>query len=147
MNLLDVGMNINLNKLEMKNILKTGIVLYLSLIVSACNNKSKIMEQNPTDKTTLIVTSSPNLNEMEELKKYVQGVMPLLLNLGGTVIKRSKLTNKYHGKQSFVFLLVMDFPSKEKLTEMFDSDTYKALIPSRNKGFTDIIILYAEDLE
>jgi len=105
------------------------------------------MEQKENDKTTLIVTSSPNLNEMEELKKYVQGVMPLLLNLGGTVIKRSKLTDTYHGEQSFVFLLVMDFPSKKALTEMFDSEAYKSLIPNRNKGFTDINILYAEDLE
>jgi len=133
-----------------KHILKIGIVLCISLIISSCNTsntKSKIMEQKETDKTTLIVTSSPNLNEMEELKKYVQGVMPLLLNLGGKVIKRSKLTDTYHGKQSFVFLLVMDFPSKKALTEMFDSEAYKSLIPNRNKGFTDINILYAEDLE
>jgi len=134
----------------MKYILKIGIVLCISLIISSCNTsntKSKIMEQKKTDKTTLIVTSSPNLNEMEELKKYVQGVMPLLLNLGGTVIKRSKLTDTYHGERSFVFLLVMDFPSKKALTKMFDSEAYKALIPNRNKGFTDINILYAEDLE
>lgn len=132
----------------MKNILKVGITLCLSLIISSCNNsKNKTMEQNPTDKTTLIVTSSPNLEEIGELKKYVQEVMPLLLNLGGTVVKRSKLTDTYHGKQPFVFLLVMDFPSKKELTKMFDSDTYKALIPMRDKGFSDINILYAEDLE
>ncbi len=130
--------------------MKIELVLCFSIMIFSCNtssNKSKNMEQKLTDKTTLIVTSSPNLNEMEELKKYVQGVMPLLLNLGGTVVKRSKLTDTFYGKQSFVFLLVMDFPSKEKLTKMFDSDAYKALIPKRDKGFNDINILYAEDLE
>lgn len=134
----------------MKNILNVGIALCLTLATYSCNNsnnKSKTMEQNPTDKTTLIVTSSPNPNEMAALKEYVQGVMPLLFNLGGTVVKRSKLTDSYHGEQSFVFLLVMDFPSKKELTEMFDSDAYKALIPNRDKGFTYINILYAEDLE
>lgn len=134
----------------MKYILKIGILLGSILLIFSCNtvkNKSTLMEQKPTDKTTLIVTSSPNLNEMGELKKYVQGVMPLLLNLGGTVVKRSKITEAYHGKQSFVFLLVMDFPSKKELTKMFNSEEYKALIPNRNKGFTDITILYGEDLE
>jgi len=134
----------------MKYTIKIGITLFTSLLIISCNlskNKSKNMEQKETDKTTLIVTSSPNPSEMEELKKYVQGVMPLLLNLGGTVIRRSKITDTYHGEQSFVFLLIMDFPSKKALTEMFDSETYKTLIPHRSKGFSDINILYAEDLE
>jgi len=96
---------------------------------------------------TLVVTSSPNPEELQSLQAYVEGVMPLLLNLGGTVIKRSKITDVYHGKQSFTFLLVMDFPSQKALTEMFDSEEYKALIPKRNKGFIDIDILYAEDLK
>jgi uncharacterized protein (DUF1330 family) len=104
-------------------------------------------EFNMTDKTTLIVTSSPNLKEQESLKKYVVAVMPLLLNLGGTVVKRSMITDTYHGKNNFTFLLVMDFPSKQALTNMFDSDTYKALIPEREKGFENINIFFADNLE
>jgi len=138
----------------MKYTSKIGIALFTSILILSCNlskNKSKNMEQKITDKITLIVTSSPNPtpnpNEIEELKKYVQGVMPLLLDLGGTVVKRSKITDVYHGKQSFVFLLVMDFPSKKTLIKMFESEEYQTLIPNRDKGFTDINILFAEDLE
>jgi len=134
----------------MKYTIKIGIALFTSLLILSCNlskNKSKNMEQKTTDKTTLIVTSSPNIDEMEELKKYVQGVVPLLLDLGGTVVKRSKITDVYHGKQSYVFLLVMDFPSKNALIKMFDSEEYQTLIPNRDKGFTDINILFAENLE
>ncbi len=134
----------------MKNSLKLLILLCVSLTAFSCSNskhKNEIVNPKSMDSTTLIVTSTPNTNEMEQLKKYVQEVMPLLLNLGGTVVKRSKLTDTYYGKQSFVFLLVMDFPSKKALTEMFDSEAYKALIPIRDKGFVDINILYADDLE
>lgn len=73
--------------------------------------------------------------------------MPLLLNLGGVVIKRNKVTDIYHGEKHFTFLLVMDFPSKTALKEMFESDKYKSLIPIREKGFKTIDIFFADNLE
>lgn len=100
-----------------------------------------------TDKATLIVTSSPNPEQQEALKEYVQGVMPLLLNLGGVVVKRSVVTDTYHGNKHFTFLLVMDFPSKKALIEMFESENYKSLIPIREKAFKTIDIFFANNLE
>jgi len=100
-----------------------------------------------TDKKTLVVTSTPNPNEQEALQKYVVAVMPLLLDLGGTVVKRSMITDTYFGKRNFTFLLIMDFPSKQALINMFDSDTYKDLIPVRDKGFENINIFFANNLE
>jgi uncharacterized protein (DUF1330 family) len=41
----------------------------------------------------------------------------------------------------------MDFPSKQALINMFDSDTYKALIPIRKKGFESINIFFADNFE
>ena len=73
--------------------------------------------------------------------------MPLLLNLGGVVIKRSLVTDTYHGSKQFTFLLVMDFPSKKSLLEMFESDEYKSFIPMREKGFKTIDIFFADNLE
>ncbi|MGL1932230.1 MAG: DUF1330 domain-containing protein [Desulfotalea sp.] len=100
-----------------------------------------------TDKTTLIVTSNPNPEHQEALNEYVKGVMPLLLNLGGVVIKRSLVTDTYHGHKHFTFLLVMDFPSKQSLLEVFESADYKSLIPMREKGFKTIDISFADNLE
>ncbi|WP_282088954.1 DUF1330 domain-containing protein [Aquimarina algiphila] len=106
----------------------------------------KMPQQDPPTKTTLIVTSSPNLDEIEALQKYVKEVMPLLLDIGGTVIKRSKIEDVYHGEQKFVFLLVMDFPSKENVINLLNSKAYQNLIPNRDKGFSEINILFADDL-
>jgi len=100
-----------------------------------------------TDKTTLIVTSTLGSDQQEALTKYVQGVMPLLLKLGGVVIKRSMVTDTYHGDKYFTFILVMDFPSKKALVEMFESESYQSLIPAREKGFKSINILFADNLE
>lgn len=132
-----------------KSLLVVIMLGVLVIIISSnlLKTKDNIMENAMTNNTTLVVTSSPNPKEVQALQEYVQGVMPLLLNLGGTIIKRSRITHVYHGKQSFTFLLVMDFPSKKALTEMFDSEEYQVLIPKRNRGFVDINILYAEDLK
>ena len=100
-----------------------------------------------TDKTTLIVTSNPNPEYQDALNEYVKGVMPLLFNLGGIVIKRSLVTDTYHGNKHFTFLLVMDFPSKKSLLEMFEGDEYKSLIPLREKGFETLDIFFADNLE
>ena len=43
--------------------------------------------------------------------------------------------------------MIMDFPSKRALTEMFESDGYKRLIPARDKAFAEINICCASDLE
>ncbi len=100
-----------------------------------------------TDKTTLIVTSNPNSEHQEALNEYVKGVMPLLLDLGGVVIKRSFVTDTYYGSKYFTFLLIMDFPSKKSLLKMFESDDYKSLIPLREKGFKTIDIFFADNLD
>ncbi|GAB5525339.1 MAG: hypothetical protein Roseis2KO_32110 [Roseivirga sp.] len=133
----------------MRNITKLGVAIAIALIalVSTAQmiNDNKTMEQNT--KTTMIVTSSINPDETESLQAYVESVMPMLLELGGQVIKRTKITDVYFGEKPAELLLVMDFPSKEALKAMFDSEAYQALIPLRNKGFSQVNILFAEELE
>ncbi|MCE7996832.1 MAG: DUF1330 domain-containing protein [Roseivirga sp.] len=133
----------------MNNITKFMIAICTALIavVSSAQmiNDNKTMEQNT--KTTLIVTSTINPAEMESLQAYVQKVMPMLLELGGKVIKRTKITDVYFGEKPAELLLVMDFPSKEALQAMFDSEAYQAVIPLRNKGFSKVDILFAEELK
>ncbi|OEK00408.1 hypothetical protein BFP97_02265 [Roseivirga sp. 4D4] len=97
-------------------------------------------------KTTLIVTSTPNMTQQESLKTYVEGVMPMLLELGGKVVKRSKIDTTYLGDPTFTHLLIMDFPSKEALVEMFDGEEYQKLVWIRDKAFSQISIQFADDL-
>lgn len=123
--------------------LGTALIAVASSVQMIKNNKP--MEQ--TTKTTLIVTSTINPDEMEALQSYVKSVMPMLLEIGGKVIKRTKVTDVYFGEKPADMVMMMDFPSKEALKAMFNSEAYQALIPLRNKGFSKVDILFAEELE
>ena len=97
-------------------------------------------------KTTLIVTSKANPDHIASLQTYVEKVMPMLLSIEGRVIKRSKISDIFIGKSPGEFLLIMDFPIKQNLIDLFKSDEYKSLIPYRDNGFSEINILFADDL-
>ena len=91
------------------------------------------------EKTTLVVTATPNPAEMPAVQAYLKGVMPLLMDAGGTPIKRLKVANTIHGEPSGM-VLVMDFDSEEAVTEMFESDAYASRVPVRDQGFSEMNI-------
>lgn len=98
-----------------------------------------------SEKTTLVVTASPNPNEMESVQNYLQGVMPLLMGAGGQLVKRLKVESLIHGNPSGM-VLVMDFDSNESIEELFKSDQYAKLVPVRDKGFNEMNILVTHAL-
>lgn len=87
------------------------------------------------DKVTLVVTATPNSNEMESVQAYLKGVFPLLMSAGGQLVKRLNVEEAIGGEQNSGMILVMDFESKDKVVSMFASEEYKALIPVRDRGF------------
>ena len=92
------------------------------------------------EKATLVVTATPNPNEMESVQGYLQGVLPLLMGAGGKPVKRLKVDEVIRGNPSGM-VLVMDFDSDEAITALFESDEYAALIPMRDQGFAEMNIL------
>ena len=98
-----------------------------------------------SDPTTLVVTALPNPTEMPAVQAYVQGVMPLLLGAGGRVVKRLKAEEVLNG-DPVGMVLVMDFPSLEAARDLFRSDAYQALVPTRDKGFRRIDIVLAQTM-
>ena len=92
------------------------------------------------DKTTLVVTAVPNPSEMASVQEYLQRVLPLLTGAGGTLVKRLKTDKVIHGNPSGM-TLVMDFDSADAVTKVFESDDYTALLPVRDRGFTEMNIL------
>ena len=97
------------------------------------------------DRTTLVVTAVPNPNEMESVQKYLQGVMPLLMSAGGSLVKRLKVDQVIHGKPNGM-VLVMDFDSADEVAGMFESEDYAALVPVRDKGFAEMSIQLTREM-
>ncbi len=98
------------------------------------------------DKTTLVIVSLPDPNGRAALQQYVQGVMPLYRNIGGVVVKQSQFDELYAGNLFFTYLLIMDFPSKQALVDMFNGDAYQRLVPLRDQAFQKINISFANDM-
>ena len=94
---------------------------------------------------TLVVTGTPNPSEMGAVQAYLQGVMPLLMGAGGTLVKRLKVAQAVSGRPSGM-VLVMDFPNEETATDLFASEAYQALVETRDKGFSEMNILIAGDM-
>jgi len=98
-----------------------------------------------TEKSTLVVTATPNPNEMESVQSYLQGVLPLLTGAGGQLVKRLKVENLIHGNPNGM-VLVMDFNSDEAVTRLFESEEYAKLVPVRDKGFKEMNIMLTHAL-
>jgi uncharacterized protein (DUF1330 family) len=81
---------------------------------------------------SLIATAIPNPDNMADMKAYMQQAQPLLDALGGGAANRMKVSEVIAG-DGVAIVLVMDFPDKEKLSAMFASDEYQALIPTRGQ--------------
>lgn len=96
--------------------------------------------------TTLVVTAAPNPNEMEAMQGYLKGVLPLLMGAGGSLVKRLKITDVVDGERTFGMVLVMGFDDKDKVTAMFASSEYQALVPMRDQGFLSITITLGDDM-
>ena len=97
------------------------------------------------DKTTLIVTAIPNPNEMASVQEYLKGVLPLLMGAGGKLVKRLKVNKVIRGNP-IGMVLVMDFDSAETISAVFESDDYAALIPVRDRGFSEMNILLTSEM-
>ena len=97
------------------------------------------------DKATLVVTATPNPNEMESVQDYLKGVLPLLMGAGGKPVKRLKVNEVIRGNASGM-VLVMDFDSDEAITALFESEEYAALVPVRDQGFKEMNILLTHEM-
>ena len=102
--------------------------------------------RKPIAMTTLVVTATPAEGQGESMGRYLEGVGPLLANAGGTPVKRVRVTDTVVGTAGTAMALIMDFENEETIHDMFGSETYKALIPDRDKGFSNIEILITEAL-
>ena len=97
------------------------------------------------EKTTLVVTAVPNPNEMASVQEYLQGVLPLLMGSGGTLVRRLKTNRVVNGRPAGM-VLVMDFESADAVAAMFESDEYRALVPVRDRGFAEMNILLTHEM-
>ena len=93
----------------------------------------------------LVVTANPNPDGADAMQQYIAQAGELLAAAGGKPVGRFKSSQPLAGAAP-AMAAVMQFPSAAAITETFASDAYAALIPLRDKGFSDITIAIADEL-
>ncbi len=94
------------------------------------------------DPCTLIATAVPNPENMADMQTYMQEASRLTASLGGGPPTRMPVSEVVAG-ESAAIVMVMQFPDREKLSAVFASDEYQALIPVRSRGLKSINIWIA----
>lgn len=94
--------------------------------------------------TKLIVLSNPNPEGKEAAEEYGAGVKALLGKFGGSIASRSVATETVTGSFEAAVIMVVQFETEEGLKEFAYGEEYAALIPLRDKAFTQMTLLLAD---
>ena len=95
--------------------------------------------------TSLVITATPNSNEMAAMKEYVEGAMPIVQKNGGKPAKNLKVTNPVYGEASYQIVSVIDFPTEDAIHAFFGDPAYRDLVKVRQRAFTSFDAVIAED--
>jgi len=103
----------------------------------------------PTGKHYLIVTATPVLAEHDALERYVGGVIPMLMQAGGSPPMIIKQDESVVGHIDTFMSMIVTFESPESATAgraVFDSAAYAALVPHRDAAFSTMNIAFYSDM-
>ncbi|OJJ20399.1 hypothetical protein BKI52_18240 [marine bacterium AO1-C] len=91
-----------------------------------------------SEKTLMIVNAVLNPEEKEAFTYYSAQSTPLFKNAGAKPIGKYKITENIVGDKKLQVVVVMEFPNSQVITDVFESEAYKALLPFRDKAFINL---------
>jgi uncharacterized protein (DUF1330 family) len=83
---------------------------------------------------TMITIANFAEDGVEDLQRYVEGVLPLLEQAGAKVQRYGGLETLV-GSDRFDLVAVMEFPNEAAMQQFLSSDAYAAMEPYRDKAF------------
>lgn len=132
-----------------------SIVIILAISLIACNSttkneapkSSKTMDMKqeetstiPAQKGVVFFISVKNPDETEAYEMYSAASHELLTEAGATTIGKFGIKEMIFGDCGGGFFGYAEAPNEKILTDLFNSEEYKKLIPTRNKAFTSMNI-------
>lgn len=103
----------------------------------------------PTGRAHLHVTATPILAHQEALERYIGGVIPLLMQAGGSPPLIIKQDESIVGHQDTFMSMIVTFPdaaSAQAGRAVFESREYQALVPDRDAAFSAMNIGFYSDM-
>ncbi len=86
-------------------------------------------------KVILLVTAQTNPMEKEALQEYVNISGGLFKAAGGKLINKYLIDGQFIGNNPMNLVSITEFPNVNAITEVFNNDAYKALLPLRELAF------------
>ena len=92
----------------------------------------------------LVITATPNPAKMEQLKSYLQQIMPALAAGGGRPVGRYRTTEQVGGSDGPKTIAVLEYPSAQAIRDVASSDGYNALNDLRAEVFLRVDLMITE---
>lgn len=98
-----------------------------------------------SEKSTMIVNATLNSNEKEAFKYYAENSAPIFKKAGGVPLSKYKISETIIGQEVLQLIAIMEFPNKNVIKSVFNSEAYKALLPYRDKAFSSLNVFISEN--
>jgi len=95
-------------------------------------------------KVNLTIVATVNPDGKEQLSHYVEQVGALYKKVGAKPVDKFKITKSLIGDDTPSFVSIMEFVDMDTLNEVFESETYKKLIPYRDHAFSKLAAYISE---
>ena len=87
-------------------------------------------------KANLIVNAT--IQDMEAVQEYSTKAFEIFKKQGAEMVSKFKISETLIGNTSVNVVSVTEFPSTEVLKNTFELEEYKALLPLREKAFSEL---------
>lgn len=94
--------------------------------------------------SVLFAIMAPNPDNPEALAEYGEKTPVILKKFGGNPVSKRVVKEVICGAISPKSIITIEFPSEEKIYEFLNSDEYQAMIPIRDKAFSEANLIVAE---
>jgi len=88
-----------------------------------------------SDKKIMIVNALLNVKEKEAFEYYSEHSVPLFKNAGAESIAKHRVEETLIGAEKIHVVSILEFPTRQAIKDVFESEAYKALLPYRDKAF------------
>ena len=90
--------------------------------------------ENSAEKAMLLTLVIPNPSEKESMGIYGKESGKLTAQSGAQLLGRFNVVEQLHGDFPATVVGIAEFPSAKAIKDMFDSEAYQQLVPTRNKA-------------
>ncbi len=93
----------------------------------------------------VIALVTVNDDEPQALAAYIAATFPLMENAGGKILRRFTVNEVVVGHKPAKSVIIIEYPSREAVDLVFESEIYRNIIPIRDIAFLDYHVSIVSD--